>query len=453
MATPLTRIRIFLLIVLATVASSGQALAQNWSFDARAIGLGGVGGSGNLATKMIDEQRDYTSIVLPFGFFQILRNRNIFDPTSKEFDPIRSIEYAASPFHYIVGRNTSRSSGAGLFVSDVRNATLNRKLSVYKGFVPANDMLAEGLMSPNFGGTIKFHKDAMGGFQGIYIGAGPYLSMHTAATIDRGLTSVLSTGVDAPNAQFPITEADEGQLAIAVTGGYRGRFAWPSGVGSGSAREGLYVAANYNYLYGLGYENDNMAVRFITDSQGSIVNASNIVIAHRHASTGTGMAIDVGIGAVVDHWEIGFGAKGIANRINWNKLEATTYALSSLTSGNSNFTNTATVAAGDTRVELPVDYRGNLAYYSDDWTAAAEVGHGFGGSSFHAGLERRFKTIELRGGARYTVSTWNPTGGVGFNLSPRVSFDVAAFGTSANVERKRQLALAVSLRLNHKSRT
>src|SRR5439155_21748462 len=131
-------------------------------------------------------------------------------------------------------------------------------------------------------------------------------------------------------------------------------------------------------------------------------------------------------GAVVDHWEVGFGARGIANRINWNGVEQTTYTLASLVSGNSNFTNTTTVAAGDTRVELPVDYRGDIAYYTDQWTVAAEAGHGFGGGSFHGGLERRFKTIELRGGVRYTVSKWNPTGGIGFNLSPKISFDVAA---------------------------
>ena len=74
--------------------------------------------------------------------------------------------------------------------------------------------------------------------------------MHSSANIDRGLTGVLATGVNVRNAQFPMTDASEGQVALAVTGGYRGRFGWPAGVGSGSDREGLYVAANYNYLHG-----------------------------------------------------------------------------------------------------------------------------------------------------------------------------------------------------------
>jgi hypothetical protein len=43
---------------------------------------------------------------------------------------------------------------------------------------------------------------------------------------------------------------------------------------------------------------------------------------------------------------------------------------------------------------------------------------------------------------------WNPSGGVGLNLSPRVALDVAMYANSANVERKRNPAIAFSLRLN-----
>jgi hypothetical protein len=44
---------------------------------------------------------------------------------------------------------------------------------------------------------------------------------------------------------------------------------------------------------------------------------------------------------------------------------------------------------------------------------------------------------------------WNPIGGIGVDLSRKVSFDVAAFGTTTNIERTRQLALAASIRINH----
>ena len=445
------RIRICLMMLLTLAASSERAAAQNWSFDARTIALGGVGGGGNLATKMIDEERDYTSIVLPFGLFQVLNDFSIFNPDSSAFDPVRGIEYAASPIHYIVGRNTSSSTEA-FFVRDIRNATLNRDLTTYRGFVPASELLAEGLAAPNFGATIKVHKTADGGFHGIYVGAGPYFSMRTSATIDPGLIGVLATGVNVRNARFPIADASEGQLALAVTGGYRGRFSWPAGVGTGSAREGLYVAANYNYLHGFQYHNIDMTVRLDTDNAGLVTVAPSttpLVIDRREATKGQGFAVDVGVGAVIDRWEVGFGANGIANRIDWSGVTRTRYALGSLFSGDTTFTETPTVPVADARVELPVDYRGNVSYHTDLWSAAVQAGHGFGGASFHGGFERRLDRFELRAGARYTVKTWNPTGGIGFDLSRHVSLDVAAFGTDANIERKRRMAIAASVRINH----
>jgi hypothetical protein len=275
--------------------------------------------------------------------------------------------------------------------------------------------------------------------------------MHAAGTIDRGFTGVLASGVNVPNAEFPLINTDEGQFALAVTGGYRGRFGWPAGTGSGTDREGLYVAANYNYLRGFEYQNVDMTIRLNTDSSGLLFpkpGVTPIVINRREATEGRGYAVDLGVGAVIDHFEVGFGVRGIANRIEWTGVEQTRYVLDNLLSGNSDFRETAAVPVGDARVELPVDYRGSVGYFTDQWSAAAEIGHGFGGDSFHGGYEQRIGRTELRGGARYTTKKWNPTGGIGFDFTRRVSIDVAAYGTSANIERKRRMALAVSLRFN-----
>jgi hypothetical protein len=247
---------------------------------------------------------------------------------------------------------------------------------------------------------------------------------------------------------MPITNNDQGQVAAAITGGYRGRFAWP-GASSGSTREGIYIAANFNYLRGFLYENDGLTVNLATDQFGLLAPTSTVTIFHQHADKGTGFAIDVGAGVVYDHWEFGFGANGIANRIDWTGVTQNSLRLASLTSGNGNFIESVELPAADTRVELPVDYRGNVAYDAGNWLATAQFGHGFGGGSFHGGYEHRFGPFEARGGVRYTFSKWNPTAGVGFDLSRKVSFDVAAFGTSTNIERKRQLAIAASFRINH----
>ena len=223
---------------------AAAAQAQNWSWDARRIGMGGSSSPDNLAGKMIEEQRNYTSIVLPLGLSQVLRDTSRFDPNSKRFDPILGLEYAAIPWHYVIGRDPSNNPGQSSFVNDVRNGTLSRDLTKYKGFVPANDLLAEGLVSPSFGRTIKLHRNGAN-FQGFYVGVGPYISMHSHSTISTGLTTVLSSGVNQSNASFPINESDQEQAAVAIIGGYRARFSLPASGGSASDRDGLYVAANY----------------------------------------------------------------------------------------------------------------------------------------------------------------------------------------------------------------
>src|SRR5438067_1692712 len=114
------RISTFVLIAaMAVTLSARAAFAQNWSTDARTIGMGAVGGTGNLADGMIDKNRNYSVIPLPFGLFQVLKDRDIYDPNSPKFDPIRATEYIASPLHLIIGRDQN-NSGQVLLVNDLR---------------------------------------------------------------------------------------------------------------------------------------------------------------------------------------------------------------------------------------------------------------------------------------------------------------------------------------------
>jgi hypothetical protein len=64
--------------------------AQNWSFDARRIALGGVGDTENVAWGLVAEQRGYSTLVLPFGLFQVLDDLSVYNPTDARFDPVRA---------------------------------------------------------------------------------------------------------------------------------------------------------------------------------------------------------------------------------------------------------------------------------------------------------------------------------------------------------------------------
>src|SRR5688572_22342191 len=119
--------RLCLAVVLCLIPAA-SAFAQNWSFDARSIALGSVGGGDNLASRMVEEQRSYKTIVIPLGVLQVLSNTDRFNPESDEFDLVRAIELAASPLHFQFNRGEDSISGRDLF-PDIRNATLSRDLS------------------------------------------------------------------------------------------------------------------------------------------------------------------------------------------------------------------------------------------------------------------------------------------------------------------------------------
>ena len=449
--------------VCACALTSAPALAQNWSFDARRIGIGGIGSTSNVALEIVDEQRPYRAIVLPFGLLQILPNLPKLNPTKDEFDLVRTIEYAASPIHYIIGRDDTSSASA--FITDLRNGELSRDLNDYRGFAPSTSAAAEGLASPSWGYTFKFKKNPNGSFQGVYAGGGIYFSMNTAAEIDPELAAIFAspTPVYVPNTSFYMTNDTESQFGMAITGGYRGRFAWAGASTGGSASagggnqalEGLYIGANVHFLRGFNYEHFQPAARLDTDAQGLLtVNLSQgfpVTITRTQSGSGTGISVDVGAAGIVGQWEFGVGVNGIGNHMTWSGAERTSYVLDSLFSGGE-FNDFPAIPVDDVRVELPVDIRGNALYDSGKWMAVTEFGHGFNGGSLRLGYEQRLGRVQLRGGARYIKERWEPTGGAGYNFTDRFGIDVGLFSTSANLERRRHLALAFSLRLMTKQK-
>jgi hypothetical protein len=169
---------------------------------------------------------------------------------------------------------------------------------------------------------------------------------------------------------------------------------------------------------------------------------------YRYSRSGTGYAVDLGVAAVVGRLELGFGANGVGNRIDWKDLSARRYTIQSLVEGGDFIKQRLPSPVGTTRMELPVDYTGSGAYHWDKISAVAEAARGFQGTRFHSGLEFRLGRIELRGGGGYSLERWHPAGGIGLNLGERVSLDVAAFGSTTNIERQLRPAIAVSIRFN-----
>lgn len=448
--------RVRALFMTALVFLPSAVVAQNYSWDARRIGMGGntIAGSGNLAFTEIAAAPDdshYKAFVIPLGLVQVLSHLDTFDVNKPNFDAIRAIDYIGNPFHITFDR--SQDPGVEDIVRDIDNATLSRDLNTYRGFSPPSHLLAEGLVAPNWGHTFRFLKTDDGGFQGIYVGAGPYLSDRDQIDIDQSLVDILSSPVPVTvpaNAVFHVTNAFAQQGAVAITGGYRSKFAFPS---MGVGRDGVYVAANFSYLYGIHYDVLDLATQLQTDSSGLITTTPTgtpVAASYISATSGHGFTADLGVGIVRGPWDVGVGVNGIGNRINWSDVTVRQYAISNVTDGNGGFQETSKTPGADIRQTLPVRYAGNLGYHGNHWSVLADYTYGFQDNSFHAGSEYRFLMLTARGGARYTLGRWNPTGGLGFMLLPRLGIDAAVFPTDVNVNRAREISVALSLRLMSK---
>jgi hypothetical protein len=445
--------RPFVLFLLALLIAF-PAQAQNWSFDARQIALGSREGGGTLAADMMAEANGYRAMVLPFGLVQVLGDAGALNPSSDDFDFVRAREDLASPIHYTFGRHAT-STGKD-FVVDLRNASLNRDLNLYRGFVPVNQPPAEGLAAPVWGHTVKLRQNENGSFHGVYIGAGPYVSMQSDLAVDDQLIDILDSASPTalPNAQIRSSTQVRAQMAAAIAVGYRGRFTVPQ---ASSARDGVYVAVNYNVLRGIRYEDVDVALRLDTDPLGLLtVNTqlpAPLSVARDHSTSGWGRAVDIGLGTVVNRWEVAFGANGLGNRIDWTHVSSASYTLANPLTGRAEFDEHIQQLSGVRRVSVPIAYSTSLGYTADVWTAVGDVGWGLGGRSLHGGYEYRLKKIALRGGGIYARQLWSPTAGIGLNLSAHTALDLAIYGNAANAERKRHPAVAVSVRFGGRSET
>ena len=436
--------------VLVLVWTASSASAQNYSFDARRIALGGVGGTPNLASKLVEQQRRYKSIVIPLGLVKVLTNLRVFYPNREDFDFSRAVEFAYSPFHQVFGRGEDITGRT--FFRDIIHAQLEPDLNAYRGFDIDPSVTAEGLILENWGKTFMVRKDERS-FQGIYVGAGPYLAARAYGEFDTELVDLVNSPVDMylPAASLGIGGGETDQLALAITGGYRARFPYFSQEATGAGRNGMYVAANFHYLQGFRLDEFNANVHFETDAFGLVSPnppTAPFALDWYTSSHGRGMAIDAGVAFVVNRWDFGAGVGGIANRITWTQIRPHHLTLVSLFGGTEFVHVKLPVTSEERRYELPVTYTGDVAYHREQWSVLSEYSHGFMGDQIRAGLEYRLGSIELRGAGRYSDGQVFPSAGAGFNLTRNFGVDAAVFGTQTFLEQSPHVGMAISFRFD-----
>lgn len=419
-----------------------NALAQNMTGDAREVGLGGVDYASRIFSDSTEGQG--RGFVIPLGLLQLLSDKQSVRPSSGRFDISLALEYAAVPTHYVIGRRPSAARAK--FFADIREAGLSSDLNAYRGFTPAATLQGAGILSPNIGHAFTVHRSTSVTHQ-VYAGAGPYLTVRTRALFDQRLVNMLgaSSATYVPTSSLEIGNETTGQIAMQITGGYRGLVALsdsPDG-----AR--LVLEADYNRLRGFRYEDADINLRLDTNARGLLVFDSlagaPLAIDRLTATRGNGHSVDVSASALFDRWRVSVRADGVGNRIDWTGVRRRGYEMSRLTGGTTRLALVNEASAPDIRVELPVELRLQGAYRGATWGAIAELEDGAQGKTASAGLERRWSAFELRGGGRFVNRVVLPSGGVSLRAG-RTWVDIGAAMSTANIERQRNIILATSLR-------
>src|SRR5262245_66432770 len=83
--------------------TASPAFAQDYSFDARRIALGGAGGTPNVASELVEQERRYQSVLIPIGLVKVLSDIRVFYPNREDFDFSRVVQFSASPLHLVFG--------------------------------------------------------------------------------------------------------------------------------------------------------------------------------------------------------------------------------------------------------------------------------------------------------------------------------------------------------------
>jgi hypothetical protein len=437
-------------LLLTALASS--AYAQNYSFDARRIALGGAGGTPNVASKLVERQRRYKSILIPVGLVKVLSDVRVFYPNREDFDLSRAVEFSASPLHFVFGR--SEDTTARSFFRDILHATVQSDPNAYSGFQLPIVTDTEGLMSLTWGKTFMLHETDRS-FQGIYVGAGPYLAAQAFFDFDAGLEQILSGSGDryVPSATLAMGGGETDQLALDITGSYRARFPLFAGSGAGPTRNGMYVVANYHHLQGFRYDKIDAQLQLETDQNGLLVPdplERPFILDWDTSSKGVGLSLDFGVAFVVNRWDFGAGVSGVANRIKWRDIRERELSLASVVNRNE-FLYVKFPPQGLTaKTELPVTYTGDISYHREAWSAYTEYSNGLGGTNFRLGLEYRLGAVELRGAARHSQDNWYPSAGVGINLTRTFGIDAGLYGTQTFLEPEPHIGLAISLRFDRR---
>ena len=360
---------------------------------------------------------------------KVLSNIRVFYPNREDFDFSRAVEFAYSPLHHVFGRGEDITGRT--FFRDIVRAQLEPDLNAYRGFEIDPSITAEGLISENWGKTFMMHEGDRS-FQGIYVGAGPYLAARAYAEFDSELVNLLNSPVDTylPAASFGIGGGETDQLALAITGGYRARF--PNLPSGGDGGRPQWHVCRREFPLPARSSPRRLQVRTCNSRPTRLASCRPIPRRRPLRSIGTRRRMAAAWPSMLASRSSSIAGTSAlvwaASRTGSPGREIKRHHLSLLSLfGGTEFVNIRLPPTDEKhRLELPVTYTGDLAYHRERWSVFTEYSHGFMGNQFRTGMEYRLGAVELRGAGRYYDGSWYPSVGAGFNLTRNFGVDAAS---------------------------
>ena len=306
-----------------------------------------------------------------------------------------------------------------------------------------------------WGKTFMLHEDDRS-FQGIYVGAGPYLATQAFFEFDSELEKILSGSGNTyiPSASLGLGGGETDQLALDITGSYRARFPLFARDGAGASRNGMYVAANYHHLQGFRFDEFDAKLQLDTDSNGLVSPdppEMPFMLEWQTSSKGWGLSPDFGVAFVVNRWDFGAGVSGVAQPDQVERHHSTRGRPCESRQRQRVYPRQAAPHPHDDSIRAASHLYRRRRLSQGCVVCLLGVLARFRGTNFRTSLEYRLGGVELRGAGRYSQGSWYPSGGAGFNLTRNFGIDAGLYGTRTFLEAKAHVGLAISLRFDRRS--
>jgi hypothetical protein len=389
----------------------------------------------NVAYQAMPARRDGRGFVvpLPLGLVQLATDFPTFDSADPDFSITRIANLALNPPFFLELDQPTHDFDGDIGITIGRN-------TFGIDFEDARELLPQ---APVDAGSMYARPLFSLGLRGARTYVAPVVSLEARIAFDDPLYGALAQGQPLlPNSVYGMDAAGESMAGAGFNVG------WAGGGWGREGGDGLYLGAFTKYILGFGFGRAD--TRFTLATHDTIFGNSNPVDVGYEATTrvsrfgrfGNGIGFDAGAAYRLRGFDVGLGLRDIGSQVRWSSTEVERTVLDEATGEMV----TTTLADGEAyTTRLPLQTAVNVGWTGGTTVLAADVVTSEWGTSFHAGAERHFGPLALRGGLLTDDrSKMQFAWGAGIGVA-RMWVDVGFQTHSRSITGERGLTLGTSL--------